>query len=371
MLQLFKKFLNSISDRLPLSLSVKHSDGSVQNVGIGGPKVELCILNSKTYAGLLTNPSKAFGEGYGEGYITVPTNNLYELFKGIWTINASPKISDWREKARSFLYHFSTGNTIKKAKKNVEVHYDKFHRIVSLAVDSQTELYSCAFYATPGSTLAQAQINKADRILAKLDLAKGKKVLEIGCGYGYITRRAASQYGVEVTGVTPSEEQSQRARKLANEQNLNVKILKADYREVQGQFDAIYSIGMFEHVGEKHWLTYFRKLASMLNDKGMLLIHCETQKRPQKMDTFIDEFIFPGSQQPTPRQVLSVAEASGLRFHHAESWKTHYRDTLLDWAKTSPSERTKFSGFMKTKKKQIYFSDFGKYIYMDALLPML
>lgn len=331
MIQLFKQHLGAISDRLPLSLSVLHADGSKQKVGLGGPEVELHLKETGVYSHLLLNPSLAFGEGYAAGSITLPTGNLFQFLRGLWATETNHGLAQAMQKLSSFLHKLSRGNTFGKALRNVQAHYDKFHRIVSLVVDEQTRLYSCAFFANSEMTLAQAQEAKTQRTLKKLPMQKGQTALEVGCGYGHIARTAARQYGIRVMAITLSDEQHRIARELVGQEGLPVDVLKMDYRDVPGKFDHVYSVAMYEAVGRKHWAEYFRKVAGALKPGGMFLLHTVTQPKPRPMDSLIDAHVFPGSELPTPRQVMAKAEQSGLLFHHSESWKTHYCRTLLTW----------------------------------------
>lgn len=331
MIQLLKRHLDSVSGRLPLSLSVQHADGSRQRVGMGGPEVELHLNKSSVYPRLLLNPSLAFGEGYAAGSITLPTNNLFQFLRGLWETETSHGVALAIQRLNSFLRRLSRGNTLYKALHNVQAHYDKFHRIVSLVVDEETRLYSCAFFAEPGMSLAQAQEAKIQRTLAKIPFQKGQIALEIGCGYGYLARAAARQYGVRVMAITLSDEQHRLASELVGQEGLSVDVLKMDYRDVPGKFDHVYSVAMYEAVGRKHWAEYFRKVAGALKPGGMFLLHTVTQPRFRPMDSLIDAHVFPGSELPTPRQVMATAEQSDLLFHHSESWKTHYCRTLLTW----------------------------------------
>ena len=331
MIQLFKKHLKSISDRLPLSLSVRHSDGTTQKLGMGGPETELCIHRPDLYPRLLMSPNLVFGEGYAAGDITVPTRNLYELFRGLWAAETVPRTALYAQQLISLFQRFSRGNTLGKALHNVRAHYDKFHRIVSLVVDAETRLYSCAFFAKPCLSLGEAQAAKTQRTLKKLPFQKGQAVLEIGCGYGHLARAAARQFDVRVMGITLSDEQYRIARQLAEQEALPVDILKLDYREVPGKFDHVYSVAMYEAVGRRHWTEYFAKVANLLKPGGAFLLHTVTQPRFRPMDPLIEAHVFPGSELPTPRQVLETAEQCGFLFHHAESWKPHYCRTLLTW----------------------------------------
>ncbi len=331
MKQLFKRHLESISNRLPLSLSVHHTDGSRQKVGRGGPEVEFCIRRPRVYSSILLNPSLAFGEAYANGGITIPTGNLYEFLRGLWATETNPRIAIRLQTLGSMFRRFSRGNTRHKALHNVQAHYDKFHRIVSLVVDSETRLYSCAFFKQADTALAQAQTAKTARTLAKLSLRPGQTVLDIGCGYGHIAHFAARHYGVRVMGITLSDEQHRVASETAIKQGLAVDVLKTDYRAIPGRFDTAYSVAMYEAVGRKHWAEYFRKVADALKPGGMFLLHTVTQPRFRPMDSLINTHVFPGSELPTPRQVLAAAEPSGFLLHHAESWKPHYARTLLAW----------------------------------------
>jgi cyclopropane-fatty-acyl-phospholipid synthase len=189
-------------------------------------------------------------------------------------------------------------------------------------------VYSCGYWAR-AATLEEAQTAKIDLVCRKLRLAPGMRVLDIGCGWGAAARHAASRYGVEVTGITISSEQAEAARRRCH--GLPVDIRLQDYRAVQGRFDRIFSIGMFEHVGPRNYVTFMRKVRSCLADDGLFLLHTiGADRTADSLDAWLDRYIFPNAVIPSARLLTAATEGSFV----IEDWHAFgpdYDRTLMEW----------------------------------------
>ena len=226
----------------------------------------------------------------------------------------------------------------------VTYHYDVGNDFFSLFLDPQM-VYSCAYYLDPTEGLDKAQARKLDLICRKLELAPGQQFLDVGCGWGALVNHAAANYGVEATGITLSRPQAEMARQRARQLGLEdrVTVLEADYREVKGNFDAIASVGMFEHVGRRRLAEYFRRLKKLLNPGGQLLNHGIVTRQPQptKKPSFIGTYVFPDKDLVTVDTTISVAEGAGFELRDAENLRQSYALTLRHWVENLEANATR------------------------------
>ena len=208
-----------------------------------------------------------------------------------------------------------------------EQHYDIGNDVFEQMLDPHMN-YSCAYWAGADS-LEQAQIAKMEMICEKLHLEPGMRVLDIGCGWGGLSRWMAGRHGVSVTGVTVSKEQAKLARERC--EGLPVEILLKDYRALSGSFDRIVSVGMFEHVGPRNYRTYFEKAASLLEHDGLFLLHTIGAGRDgYATDRWIEKYIFPNGVLPPAPDLARHVSA----FFTIEDWHNFgadYDHTLMAW----------------------------------------
>jgi cyclopropane-fatty-acyl-phospholipid synthase len=239
------------------------------------------------------------------------------------------------------LKRFMQINTVKKSRENVRHHYDLSNAFYKLWLDEDM-LYSCAYFASPDNTLEQAQQNKLCHIAAKLDLKPGQRILDIGCGWGGMALYLAKVCDVEVLGVTLSTEQLAFAREEAKRRGLDhrVKFELIDYRQVQGPFDRIVSVGMFEHVGVAQFEAYFGKIKELLTEDGLGLVHSIGRKGgPGQTGAWVRRYIFPGGYSPALSETLQSIERSGLWVTDIEILRLHYAKTLRIWEQRFQSQR--------------------------------
>jgi len=219
--------------------------------------------------------------------------------------------------------------------KNIHKHYDLGNDFFALWLD-KTMSYSCAYFKTQADTLEQAQLQKIDHSLKKLNLNPNEHLLDIGCGWGWLAIRAAQQYKVHATGITLSKEQYEGARSRVHELGLDelVDIRLANYMDMdpkQEKFDKIISIGMFEHVGKKYLPLYFSKVNALLKDKGTFLLHSIMANFESPTNSWIKTYIFPGGYVPTLRETMQLLPEFDFHVLHTESLRLHYAKTLDCW----------------------------------------
>jgi cyclopropane-fatty-acyl-phospholipid synthase len=236
------------------------------------------------------------------------------------------------------LLHFLRNNTKEGSRKNIAAHYDLGNDFYSLFLD-ETMTYSCAIFNPPGCSLAEASIEKYDRICRKLDLSPGDHVLEIGAGWGGFAIHAAKQYGCRVTTTTISRQQYEFARQRIWESGLNdrIELLSKDYRDLEGKYDRVVSIEMIEAVGHNYLDTFLKCCSERLKDDGLMLLQCITiedhaYEAHIRSADFIKRYIFPGSFIPSIRALSrSVAGSTDLRIADIEDITAHYVTTLSTW----------------------------------------
>ncbi|ROQ21331.1 cyclopropane-fatty-acyl-phospholipid synthase [Marinimicrobium koreense] len=208
-----------------------------------------------------------------------------------------------------------------------EVHYDIGNDLYRRMLDSRM-IYSCAFWAD-ADNLEEAQYQKLDMICRKLELKPGMTLLDIGCGWGGLAEFAARHYGAKVTGITISKEQQRLAQEHCA--GLPVEIRLVDYRALEGQFDRIVSVGMFEHVGHKNYRTYFDTVSRLLADDGLFLLHTiGTDRQQNGVDPFIEKYIFPNGEIPC-RKLINDTSLGLLRLEDWHNFGPDYDRTLMAW----------------------------------------
>jgi len=282
------------------------------------------------------SPALGAAEAFMDGRLVLETGDILDLLQLVtwnvrWDRDNPVRAGLWRQaRVAGFLGQF---NHASRAKRNVAHHYDLSDRLYDLFLDADRQ-YSCAYYNDPANGLATAQADKLAHIAAKLDLRPGQRVLDIGCGWGGLALYLHRVAGVEVTGVTLSEEQLKVAQRRAAEAGVadRVKFELIDYRALTGQFDRIVSVGMFEHVGLPHYREFFDKVHALLVPDGVALIHTIARADgPGATDPFIAKYIFPGGYSPALSQIVPAAERAWLWITDIEVLRLHYAYTLRDW----------------------------------------
>ncbi|WP_374528033.1 class I SAM-dependent methyltransferase [Novosphingobium sp.] len=224
-----------------------------------------------------------------------------------------------------------------KASKNVVHHYDLTRQFYKLFLDEDRQ-YTMAYFRDPSNTLERAQVDKKALIAAKLRLEPGKcqgmRLLDIGCGWGGLGLYMHRHFGIEVLGVSLAPDQVKFANERAAEAGVadKVKFQLIDYRDVEGQFDRITSVGMIEHVGALHFGEYFAKTNQLLADDGIMLTHTIGRTSPPgTTDKWTRKYIFPGGYIPAMSELVSALERNRWEIADIEVLRYHYAHTLEEW----------------------------------------
>ncbi|MDA7486846.1 cyclopropane-fatty-acyl-phospholipid synthase family protein [Candidatus Pelagibacter ubique] len=307
---------------------------------IGTPKnnkpITVKILNKKLHYKLFFRPDLYFGEAYSNGDIQIENGSLTD-FLDIALMNIGRGELNFFSMLINKLYgsyrYLTNFNFIKKSKMNVAHHYDLSDDLYSLFLDPKKQ-YSCGYFINENDTLEDAQNNKIQHIIKKLNIKPNQKVLDIGCGWGSLAIDIAKSNNCEVTGITLSENQFnycvKKAKKLNLENQVTFKLI--DYRQLDEKFDRIVSVGMFEHVGRKFYKNFFKKINNLLNDDGVSLVHTiGSVNPPRDPHPWITKYIFPGGYTPSLSEVVTPVEKAGLIVSDIEVLKLHYSHTLRHW----------------------------------------
>ncbi|WP_262329961.1 SAM-dependent methyltransferase [Bosea sp. BH3] len=302
------------------------------------------ILDAPTELKLALNPELALGEAVMDGRVVVEQGSLYDLLDVLVAAMHKARPKGWGKVLgglRTAIRRFHQHNTPALARRNVAHHYDLKSDFFRLFLDEDMQ-YSCAYYARPGMSLAEAQLAKKRHIMGKLDLRPGQRVLDIGCGWGGMALSIAGETGASVTGITLSEEQLAIARQRGAESGLPVEFRLQDYRHLTEPFDRIVSVGMFEHVGVGYYRDYFRKVRELLTDDGVALIHTIGRSTPPgATNPFIAKYIFPGGYIPAMSEVAAAIELEELVITDVEVLRIHYAETLKAWRENFLARRDK------------------------------
>ncbi len=289
----------------------------------GKAPIAVSIQDNATLRRIVIDPLLAVGEAYMDGKLTFVRGDIYDLLE-----LAARRLGRLNAK------NARVGrNTPQAARRNAAHHYDLPGALYKLFLDTDLQ-YSCAYFARPGMDLEAAQAAKKHHIAAKLLLAPGQSVLDIGSGWGGLALSLAEQHGADVTGITLSQEQLAAARQRADAAGGRgrVRFALQDYRETQGVFDRIVSIGMFEHVGPRHYETFFDTIAARLAPDGVALLHTIGKTgRPAPNNPWVEKYIFPGGVIPTLSQITPAIEHAGLIVTDIEVLRLHYAETLRAW----------------------------------------
>jgi cyclopropane-fatty-acyl-phospholipid synthase len=339
------RFLNRIMRRG--ELVVIDAAGKRKSYGSPDPRraaVVIRLADRRVMFDIARDPRLGLGEAYMSGRVTVEEGDILDLLDLIrsnarWErIGRKSPIARGRTPIPRVLRHF---NWERRAKRNVAHHYDLSDGLYDLFLDADRQ-YSCAYFTSPDNSLEQAQEDKKAHIAAKLHLKPKQRVLDIGCGWGGMALYLNRVADVDVLGITLSEEQLRAARKRAEEAGVSdrVKFELLDYRNVEGRFDRIVSVGMFEHVGPPHYLTFFRKCRSLLAVDGVMLLHTIGRYgKPGKTDAFTQKYIFPGGYIPALSETVEASERARLITADVETLRLHYGLTTTEWYRRATQHR--------------------------------
>ncbi len=287
---------------------------------------DICVHNPNFYSRVLAGGSLALGESYMDAWWSCRA--LDQFFDKILRAQLDNQV----KKNRHLLWAAVKAKIINAQSKSRATvvgkrHYDLGNPLFSNMLDKRMN-YSCAFWEK-ANTLDEAQEDKLDLVCRKIGLKPGMTVLDIGCGWGGYAKWAAEKYAARVTGITVSREQLKFAREYCR--GLDVTIELKDYRELQGEFDRIVSIGMFEHVGSRNYRTLMQTVHKCLKAEGLFLLQTIAGNTSVSgTDAWLNKYIFPNSMLPSARQIASACEGL-LVLEDWHSFGPHYDKTLMAW----------------------------------------
>lgn len=302
-----------------------------------GRRAVIRFLDRRVERELVLNPTLGLGEGYMDGRVVIEEGDLHDLLligaENMHRRGPGTGPTPWVTAMGWLMRRMHQRNTRERSKHNVAHHYDLSGELYALFLDPERE-YTCAYHPTGAEDIATAQRLKELHIAAKLLLAPGQRVVDLGCGWGALALHLARRYDVDVTGVTLSKEQHEWANGRARALGLahRARFLHQDYREVEGRFDRVVSIGLLEHVGLGRYDTLFAKIRQLLTPDGVALVHSIGRMGgPAYTNAWMRKYIFPGGYIPALSEVLPAVERSGLWATDIEILRLHYARTLQLW----------------------------------------
>ena len=299
--------------------------------------VTLRLLKKNLNWKLILNPDLNFPEAYMRGEIKIENSSLLDFMNMTFENIGRGEINVFGHFIKKILHgwrYLSNYNLPGKSKKNAKYHYDIGEDLYDLFLDKKHRQYSCAYFLKENESLEDAQQNKINHIIKKLNLKSGQKVLDIGCGWGGMAFEIARQTQCEVKGISLSENQIKYCKDKAKELNMDnqVHFELCDYREIKDTFDRIVSVGAFEHFGKKFYKTFFKKIKNILNDDGIFLLHTiGSVDPPGPAQSWIQKRIFPGGIVPSLSDMIDPIEKTGLVISDCETLIHHYDKTLKAW----------------------------------------
>lgn len=352
-------YKNLFQGLFPDPCQVEFWDGEIVQFKKGEAKFRIILREPIPKSEIIADPSLAFGEAYMQGRVEIE-GSVREVIEALYN------------NQESFLHQNPAylklakivSNGIKKSKENAQFHYDIGNDFYSLWLD-ETMTYSCAYFKSEEDTLAQAQTNKLEHILRKLNLEPGQRLLDIGCGWGELIITAARKYRVKALGITLSQEQYEKVRVRIARENLSewVDVRWLDYRELKEQmYDRVVSVGMLEHVGKEHLREYFTTVKKLLKNEGISLLHTITGRDGRGTNSWIDKYIFPGGYIPTVSELMAHMESCGLYLLDAESLRNHYTRTLEQWVQNFE----KALSVIRESKDEVFIRMWRMYLHSAA-----
>ena len=333
-----RKLLAALAARIVKrgNIEIAYADGARERFGDGqGPLVAIRFLDRRAPFELVRNPELALGELYMDGRLVMDSGTILDFLRTVMSnaVRGAPPLpmrAMWMARQASAKIW---RNERARARANVAHHYDLDRRLYDLFLDRDRQ-YSCAYFERPDMGLDEAQLAKKRHVAAKLLVEPGQTALDIGSGWGGMALYLARHCGADVTGVTLSTEQLALAEGRADSAGLSerVRFRLEDYRYTRGPFDRIVSVGMFEHVGPAHYDTFFARIAELLTEDGVALLH--TIGRPDgpgATNAWISKYIFPGGYIPALSEIVASVEKAGLFVTDVEVLRMHYAETLKAW----------------------------------------
>ncbi len=380
-----RKIFEYVGEIINVRFSIRLWDGSIIPLGknvdseffiaINGPGVIGALLRRPTYENLLLQYINGSVDIHGDliDFVAVarkkrPTKKLKKINKFFLLRQALPLLLSFSEKTsvqHEYLYdEVGRKESRRDNKKFIQFHYDMSNNFYALFLGDEMQ-YSCGYFTDPDNSLDQAQYDKLDIICRKLRLKPEEKLLDIGCGWGGLICHAAQNYGVKAHGVTLSQKQfdytAAKVKRLGIEDRVTVEL--RDYSTLEGTYDKIASIGMFEHIGLANMPKYFQKINSLLRDRGILLNHgisrhakptrrAARKIRPERR--LLLKYIFPGSEIDNVGHTIDLLEINGFEVHDVEALREHYALTTRHWYKRLMARKEEAINFVGIEKFRIW-----------------
>ena len=288
---------------------------------------------------IATNPRLGAGEAYMDGRLVMVEGDVRDLllliqrnapFENLGPLEPKGVVRRAIDAAAGKLDQV---NWRARSKRNAEHTYNLTRRLYELFLDEDRQ-YTCAYYTDPANSLEQAQLDKKAHLAAKLHLKPGMRVLDIGCGWGGLALYLHKMYDVDVLGIALAPDQIAFCKERAAEAGVadRVKFELLDYRDVEGPFDRIISVGLIEHLGTPHYPGFFAKTRDLLAPDGVMVSHCCGRMGPPGVtDAWTRKYIFPGGYIPALSELVSEAERHKLIVADVEAVRYHYALTLEEW----------------------------------------
>lgn len=321
---------NYLSNIIPVSFNLKTDEG-IEKIGNDEPQFTIIVNKMPDEQLLKQSTSLALGEAYMRGDID-GDRDLFEILDTF--LGEMGKFTRDKKALKKLMF---TSKSKRNQAKEVSSHYDIGNDFYKLWLDKSMS-YSCGYFKNDEDSLYQAQVNKVDHILEKLQLKEGMTLLDIGCGWGFLLKRAVETYGVKGVGITLSHEQHKQfnedIERLGLQDQLECRLM--DYRDLEKsgmEFDRVVSVGMIEHVGRGNYGEFMKNVDAVLKPKGLFLLHYISALRENDGDAFIKKYIFPGGVIPSFREIVDILPDYNFYTLDVESLRRHYSKTLLCWRK--------------------------------------
>jgi cyclopropane-fatty-acyl-phospholipid synthase len=313
--------------------AIETQGGSRVTRGTGTPSFVVRVPDQETWNRLISGSTYGLAKAFVDGAFDVD-GDLVAAARWVHEHHA-PDRGIWMARLLLRLGIESWFQTRNRARRNIEFHYDRSNAFYQQFLDRQM-LYSAGYFSRPSMSLADAQVAKLDQVARTLDLKEHERFLDVGCGWGALLLHAAERYGVQALGCTVSGEQyAFVARRIAARGlDVRVRVANCDYRSVEGRFDKIASIGMYEHVGRHRLEEYFSTLGRRLAPHGLMLnsgIARPATVRDDDTTLFVRRFVFPGGELPYLSEIVAAAERAGLEVMRIENLRRHYALTCAAW----------------------------------------
>ena len=295
------------------------------------PVARIHIHDPRALRQMVVNPELGFGDAFTMGDVAVEGDLVAALEAVYRARDRRPSWTRWRERVSATARRVGRGS-LTGAQANIRQHYDLGNDFFSWWLDEDM-VYTCAYFSEATMSLEAAQVQKMDHVCRKLRLKPGDRVVEAGCGWGALTRHMVRHYGVHVTAYDISAEQLTEARLVSRALRLDDRItfVEDDYRNIRGEYDAFVSVGMLELVGPETYEALGRVISRSLTPHGMGLIHTIAQARPEPLNAWIEQRIFPGAHPPTLTEMMPLLEHADLTVLDVENLRLHYAQTLEHW----------------------------------------